>query len=327
MKRLLFLLMFVLVIVNGSALTFYSSECFRDGSIKVVVNAFDHEDDKIFTDKIETNIGGIKITNDWSRDYLQRSNDASRQYGVIETDEAMYNEAKTYKIYIRYEKEDGDIEEMDASVDCLGLKFSCKLLDMKIDDCYTKDNYFYSFLTIKGLRQSVFSDLTVEEGLDFTLEAEKRYIDYNGVTKKTGELPSGYTIDKIGEDKYRIKASFFDNKVNKLYARFDLKEFYKVCDYTEYPEQTFFDEMECYEKTGESGEEAVAEEDNLEEEEPVESVVEEKPVEEVVEEEQEEINVETELNKRNFIIFALIIVVVVLFGYIQFFIFKKKGHI
>lgn len=319
MKKGVLFLMFLFVLFNVNALMFYSGECSNEGVARVTVNAGDN-DSKIYSSQMKIFIDGVELEKEWSGEYFRNSNDGSKKYGVIESDEGMFNEMRTYDIEISYYYEnDPQKRTITGEMECPGLRFSCALLNLSIDDCYTENGKFVVDMTILGIEQSPGVEREPDVAVGYNMAAEKRYLDVYGNNKEEGLLPAGYMITKLAKGKYRIEAPFVDNTVKVFYARFDLNEFIRYCDSSDYPGALFWDKQEC---RSDSVQEPVVEE--VEEEE-VEAVEEIEEPEDVVEEEPaevEEVQIQTG-NVKVLIIITVVVILLVIFGLIYI---KKKGQ-
>ncbi len=323
MKKIILLLVFIFSIVNASALLFYSGECFNDGHARITVNAGDN-DSKVYTSQITTKVDGMELDYDWSVDYMRNSNDGKRKYGFLETDEGIFNEKKEYKIEITYFIEDDPEKKIvTGEMDCPGLRFSCALLNLTIDQCYTKEGKFIAELTILGIEQSAGVEREPDVAVKYNLIAEKRYEDSIGNNKEEGLLPAGYTIIKKGKGKYRIEAPFVNNKVKEFYARYDLNEFIRYCDSSNYPGVSFWDKLEC-------DQEEVVEALDDSAEEKVEAQIDDTPEDtkkdvEFIEPERESAEV-VQTNTGSVKTLVIITVIVVIFVIVGLFYLKKKGQ-
>lgn len=318
MKKEVLFLVFLFVLVNVNALMFYSGECFNDGHGRITVNAGDN-DSKIYSSQMRTFVDGVEIIEDWSNEYFRNSNDGTKKYGVLETKEGLFNEKKTYNIEISYYYEnDPQKKTIKGEMECPGLRFTCALLNLSIDDCYTKDGKFVAELTILGIEQSAGIEKEPDVAVNYNMLAEKRYLDTYGNNKEDGLLPAGYMITQIAKGKYRIEAPFVDNRVKEFYARYNLNEFIKYCDSDDYPEVTFWDKMECnqevVEETTTEGETIADETGATEETEEPEEITEPAEIEQV--------QVQT-VNVKSLGLITIIIIVLVIFGLMYI---KKKGQ-
>jgi len=317
MKKLVLFIVFICSIINASALMFYSGECFNDGMARITVNAGDN-DSKVFSSQMKTFIDGIEVDGEWSGVHFRNSNDGSKKYGVFETKEGLFNEQRTYNIEISYFIEnDPQKRTISGTMDCPGLRFSCALLNLTVNNCYTKEGKFVADLIIAGIDQSSGIEKSPDEAVIYGITAEKKYLDVSGNTRESGKLPVGYSITQKGKDRYTIEAPFVDNKVTNFYATFKLDEFIRYCDSKNYPEVSFFDKTECsYESQ--------------------EIVPQEQPAVEVPEEgvEQNEESVEPETiepeeivistgNVKVLVIAAIVVIILVIVGLIYL---KKKGQ-
>jgi len=140
------------------------------------------------------------------------------------------NESGVYSldiIYDYFDKKNNIITyNTSYSFNCPGLVFSCKLLGVNVDDCYNKNGVFTAEFSVKGLKQSESSQariLNINKDLDYSLKANKQYIDINNFNSRKGSLPKSYSISPAGEGKYKLT---YDSKdagfeVNEFYINFD----------------------------------------------------------------------------------------------------------
>jgi len=326
MKKVIFFLVLLIFVANSSALLFYSAECFKDGHIEVKVNAWDNES-KVYTSSIKTKIDGIEIDGDWGVDYLRRSSDGTKQYGVLETDEAMFNENKIYDVEISYYIEDDPQERIiTGKADCPGLRFSCALLNLSVENCNNREGKFIATLTIHGLHQSSVAYEEPDVAISYTLITEDKYTDSGGFFSKRGGLPEGYTIYDKGHERYVIEAPLLNTKVKKFYARFNINEFYGYCDESDYPNISFHSDAECDKNVEEL---TVVKEDKPIKEDvgEIEDIVEEVDVSENIVE-GPEIEPKAELKETGGSIKLLglitVLIVIIVIGGMRY--LKKKGH-
>ena len=139
---------------------------------------------------------------------------------------------KSYNIKVEYIiKGSEDKKELNFVVNCPGMVFNCKFLEVSVDDCYTEDGILKAFLTIKGLLPSN-SPLAQNQIRDpikdmtYNLEADKPYESIDTKTglikeSKYGAIPKNAQVTQTERDHYFLFADLGkDNFVKKLAVSF-----------------------------------------------------------------------------------------------------------
>ncbi len=230
------LVFFIFLSASANALFLGESSCKDDGTLSFRVttdelNSYLYFNEsstiKVTTPKSEI----LSVPTNWSRNELQGGSSSSYQ-----TDNYFYqneiliaNWSGVYKVDINFREfnyKNGSSTPRNYNFEiknCPGLLFSCRLVGLNLDDCYTMDNKFYAYFTANLDKQSDETNaktIDVEKGLIYTVESNEKYMETTGNLVKRGKLPKGYSIKKISKDKYLLQADFANNLVKNLYIEY-----------------------------------------------------------------------------------------------------------
>ncbi|MEM4244784.1 MAG: hypothetical protein QXR60_01080 [Candidatus Nanoarchaeia archaeon] len=196
--------------------------------------------------------GATILTGTWDRPYVIRASSSILELATFQTEENVFTSRSRFPITVEYELAPENSTKIPRSmsfyVDCPGIKFTCKNLDMKIVSCVNhEDGLFRAVLNVKGLEQSPEATRDLMDVVEFFIEAEGKYRDMTGNMVSRGGLPKGTDVMKIRKDEYVIRYDFSSlRKVNikTLWAGFKKDAGYK-CDQEKYPGVRFFDKITC----------------------------------------------------------------------------------
>ena len=287
MKRLLILLVFVLLVYNVHGLKLSSQSCEINGEFSITLEA--ENKNRTYTDKIELKVDNKIVEGEWDINFIKKDPpDRRRQWATFVSKEGEVLGGGNKIISIKYplEFEDFQSEETIQKVlECPEFHFSCALLDIRIDECYTEDNNFYGYFTAGGFDQSSFGRLSVEDDLEFNLVTTNVYEDIDDRVATKGVKPKTSIIKRVEGDKYvmimefpnensvesfRVGATNVDSCLVEKYRYYHLKlsDFVECGVKEEVVEETIVEEVEV--------EEIVVEE--VIEEEIIEEIVVEEPI-------------------------------------------------
>ncbi len=231
------LILFLLVFLPSAyALNVNSQQCFSDGQFIILLESVDSN--ITYTDQIEIVIDGKKINGDWSINYMKKDPpDRTRQYATFTSDEGVVSGGKKVMM-ITYPLELGQIkisETIEEVLECPDFIFSCALLNIEIDECYTVDNIFRAFFFARGFEQSQAGKLDLNHNLEFNLFTKKVYEDIDGKVTTRGVKPKGATIEKYEGEKYLFTYKFNnENSVDRFRVGFDDLDKCLISEYEKY---------------------------------------------------------------------------------------------
>ena len=217
-----FIFTFLLLLLTVNAIRVNSIDCNDDGSLGIEIIPIVG---KVYTKDIAISLEEegkppFLLPGWWDKDFVKYNSDNPfYSTGAFFTKEAFFKERKDYRIYIKYLLNDpitGNymIQEMAHTFSCPGLVFSCTLLNLSIDDCYTKNNVFYAYFTAEGLKQSDLpyaKVIDLQEDVTYRLSTINTYCDRNKRCSKEGTLPENSSITSLGDDRYLLKTNFDSN--------------------------------------------------------------------------------------------------------------------
>ncbi len=251
MKTIKLSLIFLLILAIGvSALEVSETECKKDGSLKLVLKA--DSTVKTYTEDIGVKVVKTPIFGTWNIIYVTKSESASREYATFQSDENILTAKRSYPINIDYKetKEEGTKlpKTLSFEVECPGLLFSCKNLNISIESCENqKTGLFRAVLNVKGLEQSDLAKMDIMNVVDFLIEAENKYKDSTGKETSRGTLPLKSQVTRLEKDKYVIRYEFSsknNNTVKSLWLGYN-NNLIQPCKQDQYPEVEFYDKIEC----------------------------------------------------------------------------------
>ncbi len=194
----------LIFIPNIKALDINSVECNKDGSLKFTIAGTD--EDESYTKDMSVEINDKSVIGTWDRESLKDSYSVNQRYAAFSLPENSLNENKQYSITLDY-IEDGQSKTKNFHADCPGLVFSCTLLGINIDKCYTENGRFTAEITAKGLKQSVLPygfNVNPDNALDFTINTKEPYKAKTSIISKIGPLPEEFKITQTDADKYSL---------------------------------------------------------------------------------------------------------------------------
>lgn len=200
----LFTIFILIIPLKVYSLDLKEVECNNDGSFYFTIIGT-HEDESYTKDMI-VEIDGKIVYGSWDRENIKDSYSVNQRYATFSMPENTLTENRIYKISLYYKEDDqSKIKEFDA--ECPGLIFTCNLLHVDIDKCYTTNGRFTAEITAKGLKQSKLPNgfnIGPEKALDFTMSTNKPYKAKTNIIYKRGSLPSEFTITEISPDNYQL---------------------------------------------------------------------------------------------------------------------------
>ena len=275
-----FLLVFLALLAMPLAYSLkpYDIDCFDDGHVELTLEG--ENDSKAYTEDIEVKSNGKTVQGSWGSLFIKKSDSAEDQYGKFVSREGIFDIAKNYDINIDYILAENATasykQSLAVSVSCPGLLFSCSLLNISIQECYTKNGKFNAVIAAPGLKQSGRAEMDFDKVTSYILRTRENYIDKNLISSRKGELPAVHEVAYIKDGKYLLAFDFADNFVESLYVQFN-DELFRPCSEAEY---TFkrTDLRNCGEEPQEAmQQEKPAEQETLHIEQPAEVAEEEKP--------------------------------------------------
>jgi len=261
--KILMILAFCIILTSiVSASTFYDTICSADGSLTFRLKS--DKDERIYVNDIKIlivsptgKIFDLSEKGEWSTIKRITTEDAG---SLFRSEELLLNEEGIYRMEIKYKSFSSSDEYVqkgkEATFECPGLLFSCRLLDVSIDKCYNKDGKFVAEYTIQGLKPSNLKNakvIDILDGVDYTIEATETYEDINNNIIRKGSLPRNYKLKEIGPNKYSLEAFFFDNEVKAFRVAFTERSDYRYhydlhgC-YTRETEGDLLNHLSAYEK-------------------------------------------------------------------------------
>ena len=313
-KALMRALVLLLVMQASYALELYDSECFNNGRIEFTLSG--NNQSKAYTKDIMIKYHETIIEGSWDSNYIAKSDILSRKYGTFISKEGALKNKDKYAIdifYVLVENATAKYEQkLSFSADCPGLLFSCSLLNLSIENCYTQDNKFNAIINASGLAQSEPATMKPDEVIIFKIKAENSYLDINNVNSKEGNLPMDYKINDLKDGQYLLEFDFENNNVNSLYAGFNDKLF-KSCSQNDYTDVKFYDLKTCSVKEGS------VQQPKVEDQKAIEPAAENKT--EAAENKTEAATSAEEISPKKMIMLAVIVIVI---GVIAIFLLKKR---
>lgn len=249
-------LIFLLLIFSVSAIKVNNAACYDDGSFEITLKA--NSEKYAYTKEMIVSADNKKIKGTWDNDKIRLTSSADEKYATFTGLENQLVEEKEYSMKILYKlrtEESEEDSEINFSLKCPGLVFTCHKMSIKIKECLTsKSGKFTSILDIHGLEQSEKGKMDPIKVIGYILNTQLLYKDINGFTSKRGSLPEGAIIKKIAEDQYQIEANFpkyTTNHVKQIWVKFN-DELKKPCNPLNYPNAIFSDKKDCeYKETEE----------------------------------------------------------------------------
>lgn len=226
-------------------------ECFENGQLKFTLahskaSADLHEDLKGIGLKAEGSNSYIDVRGSWyDKNYNVISHSGRDQKAIFISEEYSVKDRGDYYINISgvpvYVMEYyPELETRSIKVSCPGYLHSCKMLNLKVNKCFTRGDYFYIYLS--GLGKDKFSKVDIERDL---------MIDLNYKVLSKGEysenMPASNTVITLGDDQYLIKTNLKDLKNKVRSVRLKIKgcidEIYnttsvKECEFFDVSEKT-----------------------------------------------------------------------------------------
>ena len=226
MRVKIFCIMF-LVLLNINALAeegplyIYDALCEKDGSIEII---FDSSiNNKILTKDVNIKaqyVGDLivkksnfNITGKWGYDSIN-----NKRISFI-SEEVLFDKTGEYLITADY-LYDNEFYSVSYKTRCPGFEFSCKLIGVYVDSCKNINNErFEASVRIYGLGDVTKENLTLDNNVQFMLQAESSYEDYKGKISERGSLPKGIVINNLEYGQYYFNITNFDNKIKSFVAK------------------------------------------------------------------------------------------------------------
>lgn len=250
MKTIIWIAIVLAFSLSVSALEIYDQQCKSDGSLKLVLKADSKA--KVYTDSIQVKVGNTLLNGAWDPVYITQSDKSAREYATFQSEEDVLTSKRSYPLSVTYldvyDEGNKSLETISFEVECPGLVFSCKELNITVESCETsKDWLFRSVVSIKGLEQSDLAKMNVLDVVDFVLDAENKYKDMSGKETSRGGLPLNSEVVRLEKDKYVLRYEFSskkNNTINSLWVGFN-KNLRFPCDFDKYPEVKSYDNVDC----------------------------------------------------------------------------------
>ena len=314
------LVIFILLINSVAALEISQQICENNGEVIITLEA---EDKNVtYTDQIEVSVEGEILEGEWDINFMKKNPpDRGRQWATFTTKEGVVLGGKKL-INVKYPLEfEGSkvIEEVQEVLECPDFLFSCALINMKVNECYTENNVFYGYFTASGFEQSNVAKLDIDENLGFNLYTIDVYEDIEGKIVKNGVKPKNAEIKQVEGDKFVMVFEFSEeNVVEKFRVAFTELDRCLHGKYDEY-QLRLSDIMECNQPSLENNvdEENLLEKDSAKEDPKIEDIPEQIPISEIID---AEFKPEKEKNDA---LFASIVIIIIIIGIIVLFKIKK----
>lgn len=250
MKAVIWVTLVLVFSLTANALEVYDKQCKSDGSLKLILKADNKA--KVYTDNIQVKVGNNLMVGSWDPLYITQSDKSSREYATFQSEENVLTVKRSYPLSITYlsvyDEGNKSLETKSFEVECPGLVFSCKEMNISIESCGTsKDWLFRSVISIKGLEQSDAAKMSVLDVVDFVLDAENKYKDMSGKETSKGGLPLSSEVVRLDKDKYVLRYEFSskkNNTINSLWVGFN-KDLRFPCNFDKYPEVKPYDKVDC----------------------------------------------------------------------------------
>jgi len=247
-KATIIALLILVLGVNG--LDIFDKECKNDGSLKLVVKA--DSKNVLYTKDIEVRLGNTAMQGSWDRIDIVKSTTAARGYSTFQSEENILTAKRPYPINLIYKmtNEDGSegYETKSFEVECPGLEFSCKNLNITIQSCENQEGgFFRAVLFIGGLEQSERAKMDINQVVDFMLETENKYKDTTGKETTRGTLPYKSQVIRMQKDMHVVRYEFSSknmNTVKNIWAGYNNNMRYQ-CKQDKYPSVKFYDKIDC----------------------------------------------------------------------------------
>lgn len=247
MKKSVILIVFILMMGNVLAVELTKQNCEANGRFEITLEA--ENKNRTYTDQIEILIDGKIIEGEWDINFIKKDPpDRRRETANFISKEAEVLDGGKKIIKINYPLEFEGVkstETIQGVLECPDFVFSCVLLDLKVDECYTEDNVFYGYFTAKGFEQNNVKILSLEDNLEFNLHTIEVYHDINDIFSRRGFKPKKAIVKQVEGDKYMMEFKFpSENEVEKF--RVAVKDV-NQCFTSEYDEYNLKldDTMEC----------------------------------------------------------------------------------
>jgi hypothetical protein len=240
MKLVLVFLTLLLSIYSVESLKLSSQSCETTGQFSITLEA--ENKNKTFTDQIVLEIEDKEIIGEWDINFIKRDPpDRRRQWATFYSEEGIITDGGNKLIKITYPLEfDGvkTTESISGVLECPKFLFSCALLNIKIDECYTEENVFYGYFFANGFEQTISSKLSLENNLEFNLFTEEPYVDITNRVATIGAKPKKASVKRFEGEKYVMEFEFpednfverfrvglvnIDHCLSEEYSEYDLK--------------------------------------------------------------------------------------------------------
>ncbi len=224
--KILYILFLILLSAGAFAedgpLYIQSANCEKDGSIKLEFDSF--TTNKIYIEDIEITaeyIGDLivkknkfNITGAWNYDFVDRN-----KQNIFTSQETIFKLRGEYVITAVYVYNNIQYT-LNYKLECPGFEFSCSLLGIYVDYCKNINNeMFEASARIYGLGGITKENLSLQNNIQFMLQAINAYEDYNGKVSDRGSLPKGVIISNPEYGLYYFNVSNFNNKINNFVAK------------------------------------------------------------------------------------------------------------
>ncbi len=230
MKLNILCILFLILLINITLaeeplLSVFNANCEKDGSLTLIMdNLFGN---KIYTKDItitaEYNGEEIvkktkfEVSGKWNYEYVK--GDSSDRTKFV-TDEATFNLTGEYILTINYIFKNNSYS-LNYKTECPGIKFSCKLLNIFVDNCRNINNKnFEASVRIYGLGKITSENLSLDNNIGFIVQADKSYEDVKGELSNRGDLPKLAKVKNPYYGQYYFNITSFNNKIKSFVAKF-----------------------------------------------------------------------------------------------------------
>ncbi len=230
MKFKIFYILFLIllsasVIADDGPLYIQSVDCKEDGSATLSFGTLTAG--KIYTTDInvkaeyigEEVVGKPKfdVAGNWNYNFIKET---SSDRTILLTNEVLFNLTGEYKLTAEYEFKNTSYI-YNTRMNCPGFEFSCRLLGVYINSCKNIYNkYFEADVKIYGLGDITSENLSLENNIDFLVDAEEKYEDIKGEFSLKGGLPKVTKIENPSYGQYYFNITNFDNKIRSFVVKF-----------------------------------------------------------------------------------------------------------
>lgn len=254
MKLKVLCILFLILLINITLaeepiISVFNANCEKDGSLTLIMdNLFDN---KVYTKDINVMVEyngeevvkktKFEINDKWNYEYIKSgSSDRTK----LITDEATFNLTGEYILTINYLFKNNSYS-ISYKTECPGIKFSCKLLNVYVDNCRSINNKdFEASVRIYGLGKITNENLSLDNNIGFIVQADKPYEDIKGELSVRGDLPKPAKVENPYYGQYYFNITNFNNNIKSFVAKF-VNINYIAGGCVNYPNISLYSYKEC----------------------------------------------------------------------------------